>query len=80
MKHIVFQELLWQPVNHYARNFNISRTFKDVSNSIQNFRFMETAVFEIVGGRPLLVRSLGTKRLVKGRVKMGYFIKYPHTQ
>ena len=36
IKHIVLGELLWQPVNHYVRNFNISRIFKGVSNTIES--------------------------------------------
>ena len=50
MKHLVLEELLWQPFNHYARNFNISKMFKDVSNAKQNFMFMRATGFEIVGG------------------------------
>ena len=46
---MVFEELFWQPVNNYVRNFNISGTFKDVSNTIQNFMFIGTTVFEIAG-------------------------------
>ena len=45
--------------------------FKDVSNTLQNFKFMGAMVFEIAGrsGRPPLVKDASTKRLGKGRVK-----------
>ena len=74
IKHIVFEELLWQPVNHYVSNFYISMTFKDVSNTLQNFTFMGTTVFEMVGGGPPeppppLSERCGCQRLGKGRVK-----------
>ena len=39
-----------RPGHHHVRNFNISRAFKDASNTIQNFMFMETTVFNIAGG------------------------------
>ena len=39
-----------QPLSHYVRNFNISKMFKDASNTIQNFMFMAATVFEIAGG------------------------------
>ena len=38
------------PNKHYVNNFNISETFKDVSNTLQNFTFMETRVLAIAGG------------------------------
>ena len=60
-------------INHYLGNFNISRTFKDVSNNLQNFPFMETMVFEIAGGGGgggALVKGVGTKRFSKERVKV----------
>ena len=58
------------PVHHYVSNFKISRTFKDVSNTLQNFTFMETTAFEIARGvrpYPPLVKGVNTKRLGKGR-------------
>ena len=48
----------------YVSNFNVSTTFKDVSNTLQNFTFMGTTVFEIAGSPPL-VKGVGTKRLGK---------------
>ena len=45
----------------YYVNFNIYRTSKYVSNTLQNFTFMETTVFDIAKGPP--------KRLGTGRVK-----------
>ena len=50
MKHFSFEELLWYPSNHYLSNFNISETFKDVFDTLQNFTLMEATVFEIAGG------------------------------
>ena len=41
----------------HVNNFNSSRTFKDISNTHKNFKFMETMIFEIAG----------TKRLGRGR-------------
>ena len=74
IKHIVFEDLPWQPVNHYVRNVNISRTFKDVSNSIQNFMFMGTTVSDVAGGPPYLpprlAKGVGTKKLDKERVNL----------
>ena len=61
-------------------NFNISNTFKGVSNTLQNFTFMGATVLEIAGGPadPPLVKGVGTKRLSKGRVKViGVEVKYP---
>ena len=46
---MVFEDLLWQPVNYYVGNFNISRMFKDVSNAKRNVMFMRTMAFEIAG-------------------------------
>ena len=50
-------------------------TFKGVSNTLQNFTFMEARVSEITGGplNPSLVKGVGTKRLRKGRVKIVFF-------
>ena len=44
---------------------------KDVSNTLQNFKFMGAMGFEIVGGvwQIPLVKCVGTKRLGKGRFK-----------
>ena len=54
-------------------NFNISKTFKGVSNTLQNFTFIRATIFEIAGGPadppPPPVKGVGTKRLGKGRVK-----------
>ena len=52
----------------------MSKTFKGVSNILQNFTFMGATVFEIAGGGgggvgSTLVKGVGTKRLGKGRVK-----------
>ena len=43
---------------------------KDVSNTLQNFKFMKAMVFEIVGdpAEPPLGKGVGTKRIDKGRV------------
>ena len=63
------------PSKHYVNNFNISKTFKGVSNTLPNFTFMGATVFEIAGGggggrlEPPLVKGVGTKRLGKGRIK-----------
>ena len=47
--------------------------------SLQNFKFMGATGFEMAGesGRfsPPLVKGVGTKRLGKGRVTVGYLIK-----
>ena len=50
-----------------CNNFNISKTFKDVCNTQQNFTFIRAIVFEIAGGRAntLLVKVVGSKSLVK---------------
>ena len=50
---------------------------EDVSNTLQNFTFMEATVFETAGGsgRPPLVKDVGTKRLGEGRVKIPLEIK-----
>ena len=71
MKHLSFEELPWEPSKHYANNFNISKMLKDVSNTLQNFKFMGATVFEIAWGLsdPLLVKGVGTKRFGKGRVE-----------
>ena len=56
---MAFEELLRQPVNHYVKNFDISRALKDVSNTVQNFMFMGLTGFEIAGGpadHPLGIR------------------------
>ena len=50
----------------YVSKFNISRTFKDVSNTLRNFMFMGTTVFETAGR--VFSRPVGTKRLGKERV------------
>ena len=53
---------------NYVNNFNISKTFKGASNTLQNFTFMGPTVFEIAGGPSdslLLVKGVGTKGLVK---------------
>ena len=34
---------------HYVNDFKISKTFKDVSNTLQSFTFMGATVFEITG-------------------------------
>ena len=73
----IFEKFLWYSFNHYASNFNISRTFKEVSNILQNFTFMGTTVFEIAGGLAdpppsPYVNGVSTKRLRKGRVNLGY--------
>ena len=40
------------PSKHYVNNFNISKTFKGVSNTQQNFTFIGATVSEIaVGGQ-----------------------------
>ena len=54
-------------------NFNISRTFKDVSDTLQSFTFMGTTVFEIAEEGPADLPSLvkGVS-LGKGRVKNVY--------
>ena len=78
IKHLYFEELLWFPSKHYVNNSNISKTLKDVSNTLQNFKFMGATVFEIAGGPadPLrLLKGVGTKRLGKRRVTVGYLIK-----
>ena len=57
---------------HYVNNFYISKTFKDVSNTPQNFKFMGAMAFEIAGGSRTpfpLVKGVGTKTLGKGMVK-----------
>ena len=62
--------------SYYVSNLNISKTFKGVSKSLQNFMFMRGTVFELVGGPadpPPLVNGVGTKRLGKGRVKNIYY-------
>ena len=51
---------------HYVSKFNISRTFKDVSNTLQYFKFMVTMVFETAGRG--FSQPVGTKRLGKKRV------------
>ena len=57
-------------------NFYISKTFKDVSNTLQNFKFIGPRVLEIAGGPADLPPSphplasgVGTKRLGTGGVK-----------
>ena len=65
-KHLSFERLLWLPSKHYVNNFNISKTFKGVSNALQNFRFIGATVFEIAGGGRLDLPF--TNRLGKGRV------------
>ena len=66
---ISFEELLWQPSKHYVKNFNIFKTFKDVSNTLQNFNFMWATVFEMAGGPidppPLGMKVCAPKSLVK---------------
>ena len=51
----------------------MSKTFKDVLNTLQNFTFMGTMVSDIAGGSadPPPVKGMDTKRLGKGRVKPG---------
>ena len=39
-----------QPSKHYVNDFNISKTLKDVSDTLQNFKFIGAMVFEIAGG------------------------------
>ena len=58
------------PTDPSLSRVNICKTFKDVFNTLQNFKFTRTTVFEIAVGsfRPL-VKGVGTKRLSKGRVK-----------
>ena len=51
---------------HYTSKFSISRTFKDVSNTLQNFMFMGTTIFETAGRG--FDRPVGTKRFGKERV------------
>ena len=46
-------------IKHYVNNFNISETFKDVSNTLQNFTLMGATVFEIVGGPAVGTKMLG---------------------
>ena len=36
-------------IKHYVNNFNISKTFKGISNTLQNFTFMGATVPEIAG-------------------------------
>ena len=55
---------------------NISKAFKGVCNTLQNFRFMGVTVFEIAEGSASpfpLVKGVGTKRLGKERVKSTIF-------
>ena len=49
-------------------NFNISKTFKGISNILQNFTFIEATVFETAGGSARQKKGVDTKRLGKGRV------------
>ena len=49
-KQFSFEELLWEPSKDHVNNSYISKTLKDVSNILQNFKFMRTMVFEIAGG------------------------------
>ena len=56
---------------------------KDISNTLQNFTFMRTMVFETAGSRstapppPPLVKGVGIKRLGNGRVKAhGIFMNF----
>ena len=68
----MLEELLWQPVNDYLRNVNISRMFKDVSNTMQNFMFMGTTVFEIAKGEGVPAEPTWYKVWVpKGLVQEG---------
>ena len=62
---------------HYVNNFNISETLKDLSNTLQNYKFMGTTVFEIAGGLfdPSLVKGVGAIRLGKGRAKVVVILK-----
>ena len=57
-------------------NFNISKTFKEVSNTLKNLKFMGVTVFEITGGQavPPFGKRWGTKRLGKGRVKVSNYL------
>ena len=57
-----------QVITMYVSNFNISETFKDVSNTLQNFTLIGTTDFEIAPHPRRLVKDVGTKRLGKGRV------------
>ena len=50
---MAFEELPWCPNNHHVSNFNISKTFKDVLSTLQNFTFIGTTVSEIAGGPAL---------------------------
>ena len=52
LKASLFKELLWQAIKHYVNNFYTSKTFKDVSNTLQNFEFIRAMVFEIAKGPP----------------------------
>ena len=50
----------------------MSKTFKDVSNTLQNFTFIGATVFEIAVGSarpPPLVKGVGTKGLGKEGLK-----------
>ena len=59
------QLTLFKSVN----SFNISKTFKGVSSTLENLRFMGAKVFEIAPPPPTpLVKGVCTKRLGKGRV------------
>ena len=59
IKHLFFES------KHYVNNFNISKTFNNVFNTLQNFIFIGATAFAIAP----LVKDVGTKRLGKGRVK-----------
>ena len=65
------EEHRWQLVNHYVINFNISRMFRDVSNTIQSFMFMGTTVFEIAGGQAKPPTSWYQMWVPKGLIQEG---------
>ena len=61
MKHTLFEELPWKASKHYVAKFSIFLKFNDISDTLQNFMFIETRVVEIVGGVLSTAYSIGER-------------------